>query len=516
MERMIFDMFTPNITPNPLKGAFTPKSPKGDFTAIRLFRPTLLTAPFRGLGVKSPLGDLGVGMRMKFVFIFLFACSLLSAQSKPWSLEDCIHYAIEHNITIKQLVVQKNVAEVNLNTSKMSRLPDLNASGGQNWSFGRTQVQTGLYENSNQSNTNLNVNSSIPLFTGFRIPNQIARDKLDLETTVQNLEKAKEDLALNVASLFLQVLFNKELLKISQEQLSLGESQIERTRALTDAGKVPLSQLYDIQAQAANDKLSVVQAQNNLRLALLDLSQSLELPLTDDFDVLVPAFGDVVEEYMSSVQPTETVYGNAVQIKPVIKAQELQVKSAEKTLAIAKSGYYPTLSFGMGIGTNYFYSYSLKDYTDPNTGTLIHPTNASLSSQFKNNLNEGIGFSLSIPIFNRFSVRNQVRNAKFNIENQQLALESAKKTLYKEIETAYLNALAAQEKYKASQQAIKSTSESFNYAKERFETGKSTVFEFNDALTRWMRSQSEEIQAKYDYIFRTKILDFYNGIPIKL
>jgi len=455
-------------------------------------------------------------MKIKFIFIFLCAYTMLPAQSKLWSLEDCVSYAIEHNISIKQLAVQKNIAEVNLNTSKMSRLPDLNAGGGQNWSFGRTQVQTGLYENSNQSNTNLSVNSSIPLFTGFRIQNQIAKDKLDLETSVKNLEKAKDDLALNVASLFLQVLFNKEIVKINLEQLNLSESQIERTKALTDAGKVPMSQLYDIQAQAANDKMTLVQSQNNLRSALLDLSQSLELPMTGDFDILVPTFGDVITDYTSSVQPPQTVFENAVQTKPGIKMQELQVKSAEKSLAIAKSGYYPTLSFGMGLGSNYFYSYSLKDYTNPTTGALIHPKNSPLSNQFKNNLNEGIGLSLSIPIFNRFSVRNQVRNAQFNIENQQLALENTKKTLYKEIETAYLNALSAQEKYKAAQQAIKSTTESFNYAKERYEIGKSTVFEFNDARNKLIQSQSQEVQAKYDFIFRTKILDFYNGIPIKL
>ena len=448
-------------------------------------------------------------MKMKrikglIVFVFLCASMLLSAQNKPWSLEDCVQYAIDHNITIKQLVIQKNVAEVNLNTSKMSRLPDLNAGGGQTWSFGRTQIATGLYENINQSNTNLSVSSSIPLFTGFRIPNEIARDKLDLETSVQNLEKAKDDLALNVASLFLQVLFNKELLKINQQQLALSQAQIERTQALVDAGKVPLSQLYDIQAQAANDKVSVVQSETDLKTAMLDLMQSLELQQNSDFDIIAPTIDNPITEYMSSVQPPQTVFDNAVKVKPVIKAQELQVQSAEKALAIAKSGYYPTLSFGMGIGTNYFYMYN-KDFT-----------NSSFSSQMKNNLGESIGLSLNIPIFNRFSVRNQVKNARFNIENQQLTLENAKKTLYKEIETAYLNAVSSQEKYNAAQEAVKSTSESFNYAKERYDTGKSTVFEFNDARSKYIQSQSQEIQAKYDYIFRTKILDFYNGIPIKL
>jgi len=439
-----------------------------------------------------------------FVVLFLCAYSLISAQSKPWSLEDCIRYAIDHNISIKQLVIQKNIAAVNLNTAKMSRLPDLNASGGQSWNFGRTQIESGLYENVKQSNTSLSVGSSIPLFTGFRIPNEISKNKLDLETSVQNLEKAKNDLALNVASLFLQVLYNKELLKINQEQLSLSQAQIDRTHALVDAGKVPLSQLYDIEAQAANDKVSVVQSETDLKTAMLDLMQSLELQLNADFDISAPSTDDMVVKYMSSVQPTQTVFDNAVQVKPEIKAQELQVQSAEKSLAIARSSYYPTLSLSMGVGTDYFYSYN-KDFM-----------NNSFSNQFKNNMGESIGLNLSIPIFNRFSVRNQVRNARFNIEYQQLALENAKKTLYKEIETAYLNAVSSQEKYKAAQEAIKSTSESFNYAKERYETGKSTVFEFNDARSKFIQSQSQEIQAKYDFIFRTKILDFYNGIPIKL
>jgi len=445
-------------------------------------------------------------IRIKSLFIFIFLCifTLLPAQNKLWSLEDCISYAINNNITIKQLAIQKKSAEVDLNTAQMSRLPNLNAGGGQNWNFGRTQIQSGMYENRNQSNTSLQIGSSIPIFTGFRIPNEIARNELELEASVQNLEKAKEDLALNVASLFLQVLFTKELLKINQEQLALSQAQVERTQALLDAGKVPQSQLYDIEAQVANDKVSVIQAGNNLRLALLELAQSLELQQIEGFDVVVPSFGNVVTEYLSSVQPPQMVFNNAIQIKPGIKVQELKVQSAEKTLNIAKAGYLPTLNLSMGYGTNYFYLYDNKF------------TNRSLSDQIKNNAGQSIGLSLNIPIFNRYSVRNQVRNAQYNIENQQLALENAKKSLYKEIETAYLNALSAQEKYKASQQAIKSTSESFYYAKERYETGKSTVFEFNEARTRLIRSQSEEVQAKYDFIFRTKILDFYNGIPIKL
>ncbi|KAA6303534.1 MAG: Outer membrane protein TolC [Candidatus Ordinivivax streblomastigis] len=459
--------------------------------------------------------------RMKSITSLAFAGWLVclfqvQAQPKQWSLEECIQHAVEHNITIQQLLIQKESAEVDLNTSQRSRLPDLNAGMGQEWSFGYTPSRSGLYETQKQSNTNLSVASSMPLFTGFRIPNEIAKNQLELKASVENLEKAKEDLALNVASLFLQVLFNKELLKINEEQLALSKIQIERTRILVDEGKVPLSQLYDIEAQVANDHVSVIQADNNLKLALLDLSQSLELQQNADFDIRTPEVGNVIEEYMSSVQPPHIIFDNAIHVKPVIKEQEYRVESAEKTLKIAEAGYLPSLNLNLGYNTGYFHSYDLKTSIDPTTQLPIKATNVPFSEQFKNNGREYIGLSLNIPIFNRFSVRNQVQNARLNINNQQLALDNTKKTLYKEIETAYLNATAAQEKYRASTVAVKATSESFKYAQDRYETGKSSVFEFNEAKTKLVKSQSEQIQAKYDYIFRTKILDFYNGIPIKL
>ncbi|MDR1526550.1 MAG: TolC family protein [Dysgonamonadaceae bacterium] len=440
-----------------------------------------------------------------FIAAFCF-CSLASYAQKGWTLEECIQYATANNITIKQIQLQKENAEVNLNTSQMSRLPDLNAGIGQNWSFGRTQMVTGLYENQSQSNTSLSVSSSVPLFTGFRITNEIARNKLTLQAATENLSKAKEDLSLGIASLFLQALFNKEILKVNQEQLLLSQIQITKTRSMVEAGKVPQSQLYDIEAQVAKDEVTVIQAKNNLALALLDLAQSLELENQTGFDIYAPEMNDVISEYMSSVQPPLIIYNNALNTKPVVKAQEYTVQSAEKTLHIAKSGYLPSLSLSLGYGTNYFYRYNL-------SATLA---NTAFGEQLKNNAGEYIGLSLSIPVFNRFSVRNQVRNAQINIYNQQLELDNVKKTLYKEIQTAYLNATAAQEKYRASDKAVKATTESFKYAQERYEVGKSSVFEFNEAKTKLTQSQSEQIQAKYDYIFRTKILDFYNGVPLEL
>lgn len=440
--------------------------------------------------------------------ILLFLLSLcpahLSAQPKQWTLEECIRYAVEHNITIKKMEIQRNVAANDLNTAQMSRLPDLSAGIGQTWNFGRTATETGLYEIKKQSGSSLSIASSIPVFTGFRIPNEIARNKLELQASTENLAKAKEDLSLNIASLFLQVMFNKELLQINKNQMALSESQVRRTEILVDAGKVPPSQLYDIKAQVASDKVSVIEAEKNLKLASLDLMQSLELERNTEFDIAVPEINDAVAENTGSIQPVNTVFDNALQVKPVIKAQEYTVESAGKSLKIAQSGYLPTLNLNFGYGTDYFYLYD-KNYK-----------NRSFSSQFNNNAGKRISLNLSIPIFNRFSVRNQVRNARFNIENQQLTLESIKKDLYKEIQTACLNAVSSQEKYRASQEAVVSTSESFKYAQERYETGKSSVFEFNEAKTKLLRSQLEEAQAKYDYIFRAKILDFYNGVPIKL
>lgn len=457
----------------------------------------------------------------KIICLILSALSftgVYAQDSKKWTLEDCINHAIEHNLNIKQLQVQKENAEIDVNTAKMSRLPNLNAGIGQNWSFGRGQTSSGLYESQTLSNSNLNISSSTPIFTGFQISNQIAKSKLDLEAATQQLERAKEDLSLNITSLYLQVLFNKEILKVNEEQLALSALQVGRTKTMVEVGKVPSSQLLDIEAQVAKDRVNVIQAKNTLELSLLDLAQSLELERASFFDIESPVIENVIEEYMKSVLPPDVIYANAVTVKPVVKEQEMRLESAKKSLKIAQSGYYPTLNLSLSYGNSYYYNHSMEGEViggeDPSTSYVWH--NKSFSDQFKDNAGESIGLSLNIPIFNRFQVRNRVRSAKLNIQNQQFTLDNSKKTLYKEIQTAYLNATAAQEKYRASRQAVIASTEALKYAQERYEIGKSSVYEFNEAKTKLIQSQSEQIQAKYDYIFRTKILDFYNGIAIKL
>jgi outer membrane protein len=348
----------------------------------------------------------------------------------------------------------------------------------------------------------------MPVFDGLKIPNDIAAKKLNLQAAMASLEKAKDDLAINIASYYVQVLYNKEILKIAQLQVELTNEQVARTEALVNAGKVPLSQVYDIKAQLAKDEVSMTEAQNNVNLALLDLKQSLELEReSTSFDIQTPQLDAAVETYMGSILPPENIYNNAVGIKPQIKEQAYLLESQKKQLKVAQADYFPQLNLSAGYSSGYYHFYS---------GLMGNEVNRSFSKQFSDNSQEMIGLTLSIPIFNRFQVRNNVRSARVNIINRELLMENSKKVLYKEIQQAYYNAVAAQEKYVSSGKSVLASKEAFSYAEERYAAGKSTVFEYNESKTKYAQSLSEQAQSKYDFIFRTKILDFYNGTPITL
>lgn len=426
--------------------------------------------------------------------------------AKQWSLEECIRYAIENNIDLKQKELEQKSREVDLHTSKYSWLPSLNASLSENLGFGRSESNDGLIVDRNSANTNANIQLSMPVFDGLKIPNDIAARRLDLKAAIETLNKAKEDLAINVASYYVQVLYNKEMLKIARLQVDLSAEQVVKTEALYKSGKVPVSQLYDMKAQLAKDEVTLTEAQNNVNLSLLDLSQALELERDgENFDIPEPEIGDAVEQYMGSIIPPDEIYDRAVAFKPQIKEQQYLLESQKKMLRVAQSGYYPKLNLGAGYTTGYYHNFGDGEYNNP-----------PFSDQLKNNGQKSIGFSLSIPIFNRFQVRNSVRSARINIHNRELMMENSKKSLYKEIQQAYYNATAAQEKYISSDKSVDASKIAFSYAEERYGAGKSTVFEYSEAKTKYAQSLAEQTQAKYNFIFRAKILDFYNGIPITL
>ena len=428
-------------------------------------------------------------------------------QTAPWSLEACIDYAYANSIQLKQKVEEQEARKVELHTSKHSWLPAVNANMGQSFQFGRSTSKSGVIVDQNAANTTFNINLDMPIFDGFKIPNDIAARKLDLQAAIESLNKAKEDLAVNIASYYLQVLYNKELQRVAQLQVDLDREQVNKTEAMVNAGKVPLSQLYDIKAQLARDEVTLTEAINNVQLALLDLAQSLELERSDrSFDVVTPQITDAVAENMSSILPPETIFDQAVTFKPQIKEQEYLLESQKRMLKVAQAGYYPKLNFGASYSNGYYHTSMGGEFADTR----------SFGDQLKQNGQKIVGFSLSIPLFNRFQVRNSVRSARIGINNQQLLLENSKKTLYKEIQQAYYNATAAQEKYQASDKSVASSREAFSYAQARYEAGKSTVFEFNEAKTKYAQSLAEQAQAKFDFIFRAKILDFYRGTPLKL
>ena len=432
----------------------------------------------------------------------------INAQDTPklWTLEECIRYAIDNNINLKQREQEEESRKIDLNTAKNSWLPGLSAGGNQSFGFGRSQSREGTIVDRNSASTSFNAGVSMPVFDGFRISNTIAARKLNLMAATEALNKAKEDIAIGIASYFLQALYSKEILHISELQVNLAEEQVTRTEAMVEAGKVPLSQLYDIKAQLAKDEVTLTEAKNNVSLALLDLVQALELErLADDFDIAQPEITYGMVDNVGSIMLPDHIYDNAVSFKPQIKEQEYLLESRKKMLRVAQADYYPRLSMSASYSNGYYRFLGGEDVV-----------NVPLRDQLNQNAQKGVGLSLNIPIFNRFGVRNNTRQARIGIFSQELSMENSKKVLYKEIQQAYFNATAAQEKYMASEKSVTASREAFSYAEERYAVGKSSVYEYNESKLNYARSLSEQANAKYNFIFRTKLLDFYNGIEIRL
>ena len=421
----------------------------------------------------------------------------LQAQ-ETWDLQRCITHAIEHNLSIKLKEAARNQSEVELNTAQWSRMPNLNGNIGQSFNFGRALQADNTYGNRNTRNTNFSLGTNIPLFTGMQIPNSIALSKLNLKAATEDLAKAKEDISIQVASYFLQVLFNEELTKIARNQVALSQEQLDRKVAFFQNGKASEAEVLEAKSRLAQDQLSLVQAENNHQLALLDLSQMLELPSPENFRISVPD----IDGFTADLSMPEEVYAQAMMNKPAIKAAQYRLQGAEKSIKIAQSGYYPQLSFGAGIGTNYYHLSGIE--------------NAPFSTQWDQNMNKYLQFSLSIPIFNRFQTRNRVKSARIQHTALSWQLEESKKALYKEIQQAYYNALAAESKYKSSQSASESAEASFRLMSEKYANGKASATEYNEMRTAWMKALSDGVQAKYEFVYRSKILDFYKGVPLVL
>lgn len=425
-------------------------------------------------------------------------CAANGQAQEGWTLRQCIDYAIEHNINVLQTANAAEQSAVDVNTSKWARLPNLNGSASQNWSWGRSASPVdNTYSDINSGSTQFSLSTNVPLFTGLQLPNQYALSQLNLKAAIEDLNKAKEDVAINVTSAYLQVLFNLELSKVAANQVELSKEQHSRITRLAQVGKASPAEVAEAKARVAQDEMSSVQAENNYQLAILDLSQLLELPTPEGFALAQP---DTIVDFIPLTPPDE-IYSEALANKPGIRAAQFRLEGSGKNIRIAQSNYYPQLSLGAGLGTNFY--------------TLNGSANDAFGKQMKNNLNKYVGFNLSIPLFNRLSTRNRVRTARLQQTNLALQLDNTKKVLYKEIQQAWYNAIAAESKFNSSKAAVTANEESFRLMSEKFDNGKATFIEYNEAKLNLTKALSDKIQAKYDYLFRTKILDFYKGIPIE-
>jgi outer membrane protein len=439
---------------------------------------------------------------MKKILILIFTCLISSqvlifSQQKVWSLEECIKYAIQNNIQIKQQVIQTEVQQNSLDLSKTQLLPTLNGEAQYSYSYGHALSQTSYQFFSSVTSDYFYLGGTMPVFNGLQYYNSIRKNKYLVLASQQDLQDITDNVALNVALAYLQILLNKELVAANENQLNITLQQIEKTRKLVDAGSVAKGNLLEIEAQAAQEELSLITQKNLLETSILNLTQLLELKTPTGFEVVVPEINIDPNAIISG--NIDDIYTIAEKNRPEIKSSELKLRASEYSLKMAKGGRSPVLALNYSVTSQYTSSSS-----------------DNFSTQFKTYRNEGAGLTLNIPILNGWQVNKNISNSKLNVETSQYNLEGTQKQLYKNIQQAYTDAVAALKKYNVSLKAIASTEESFRYTEQKFNVGMVTSVDYNASKTQLLKSQSDMAQAKYEFIFKTKVLDFYKGLPLTL
>ncbi len=453
----------------------------------------------------------------KFILLFPIFCLLVFTSGKTqkiWTLEDCIIYALENNINIQQQMLATEYNDNLLKQSKINQLPNLNAGVNQNFLFGRSLDETTYRYTENQKTitSNVNIMSSVTLFQGLQQRHTIHQNEFNLLSSLQDLEKLKNDISMLLASGYLQILFNMELLEVAEIQHETTLQQVERTSKLVDAGSLARGSLLEIQSQAATEELNVIEAENALEISYLTLTQMLDLDSVGDFMIEIPEFGDVARDPIHLT--VEAVYREGINVLPRIRSAELQVESAEKGLNIAKGGRSPSLTLRGSYATGYSDARQQLLGLDPEFNPIWE--DYPFWDQMKDNRNIALTFGLNIPIFNKTMISTNISNARLNVLNYELTLETTKMDLYKSIQQAYADAKAARRAYMATETALVSMEESFKYTEEKYEVGLVNTVDYNIEKTRLTNTQSDLLQAKYDYIFKMKVLDFYRGVPIRL
>ena len=452
--------------------------------------------------------------------LFLIITSFLTSQGvilaqKVWALDECIYYAIDHNIQIKQQDIQTKYQQNTLDLSKYKLLPTLNGSATHNYSWGRALDETTYRytENTQAQSNNFYVGGSMPIFNGLQNYNTIKKYEYEVLAGEQDLQNIKENISLTVALNYLQIILNKELVATTNDQLQITLQQIAKTKKLVDAGSTARGNLLQIESQAAQEELQLINIKNQLDLSYLDLTQLLELQTAAGFEVVVP---DIALDTNTIITETvDDIYAIAMGSRPAVKSSEMKLAASQYDLKISKGARSPRISMNHSFNTGYSDIRQKVLGIDPANQTIIYGE-YPFSEQVSDNINWGLGFSLTVPILNGWQINKNISNAKLGIESSKYALEGTKKQLYKNIQQAYADAVAALKKYNASTKAVTSMQESFRYTEQKFNVGLVTPVDYNTAKSQLLQAQSTLAQAKYEFIFKTKVLDFYRGIPLSL
>lgn len=445
-------------------------------------------------------------MNLKIIFCTAATCCIIQvygqsplqtageAATDEWTLEECIEYALEHNTDVATGKIEVESGKIALNSARMSRLPDLSASLGGNVYFGRSPSRDASYIDNSQISGSLGISANIPVYQGLKIKHEIDKAKIDFEAATQNLALARKNVSLNIASLFLQVMYDKELVAIARSQLELSSSQLELSKGQFQSGRVAHSEVVRNESLVAADRASLIQNENTYTLALLDLRQAMNLP---DSISLSPVMDTGELPRLEDIPALSQIYEQSVRLHPSIKYAEASLQSSRFALKSAKSSYQPSVFFSAGYGNSVY-----SNLTD-------RSMNTSFWNQLQGNGNEYIGLSISIPIFSRNSVRNNVKLSKLSVSRQELLLSEAQKSLKKEIEQAYYGAIAAYSTLDSSQKALEAALLNFENEKASLDSGRSDMYDYANAKAEVEKAQATLAHSKYDFILRVRILKFY-------
>jgi outer membrane protein len=472
-------------------------------------------------------------MKVRILLFLVFIAHLSWGQEakKVWTLKELIDYAIANNLSVKRGTYGVKSSEITLLQSKMVMAPSLNANGNYGISWGRTiDPTTNNFTENKIENSNLGANANLLLWNGFRLFYGLKQSQVDLEAANEDLLRARNDVILNVINLYLNVVFNKELLAVAQYQLRSTQEQLDRTRKLSDAGAVPIGDVLNLEAQLATNEVNLVQRENSLTLSLLQLKQALQLPGTTPMDVEIPQI-DITEAAVLA-KSSEEIFETALMAMPEIRGAELRQKSSDYAWRSARGNLYPRISLTGSYSTVYsdqrqqFFpdggtrnqqigfvqGTNTPVFTTTPTGQLSVP---SIGDQYNDNRGRSLGLNIQIPIFNGLANRSTMNRAVINRQLADITLLETKNTLRQTVETAYNNAVAASKTYQSTEKQVKARDEAFRMAKQRYNLGGVNFVDYQVAENNLFQAQSDLLRAKYDLIFRKKLLDFYQGLPLE-